>query len=325
MKVKREIAPGIYRLEELAVKKAAKPATKICRGCMGAEEWPEEMPKPELIQIPMPIIRRADNHGSHYNCSILEWHGKTLMASRLGWHGSEIWLCELENWQPVGLRQLNITHPNIMQGVEDPRLFIFQGQVHVAASGYDKTTKAGTSQIISSLDKNLQVEKTWIPRYHRRKEWEKNWATWGGDFIHSVYEINQGGEHVVLKHVEEQAIDVARTKHNYSVSTMRGGASPVQVGGEMYHWYHTVSVNRGVTTYGLSLYTFAATHPFQILRKVAGVMYTSDNPVYGWIKNVIFPCGAILKDGHWYISCGHQDRECLILKYKHADIERILK
>ncbi len=299
----------------------------LCAGCYRRQ--PEELKPERTIKLDMPSDpTREDGHGSHYNCSIIEWQGKTLLASRFGWNGSSVWLCELgPDYQPIAgtLRDLGITHAQAKRGVEDPRLFMFGGRLHIAVSGYDARQNGGTSLILARFDDCLNIEAVWIPQYEKRRNWEKNWAFFeSAGALHSVYEIDQAGSHVVLRHDGDRATEAARTKHDYrwAGTAMRGGAPPVRVGGEMYHWFHSFTINRrGLVIYGLGLYTFAATSPFQIVRRLPGVVLLADAQIPAWSKSVLFPCGAILRDGQWVISYGQNDRECKLAFFDAREVE----
>ena len=65
--------------------------------------------------------------------------------------------------------------------------------------------------------------------------------------------------------------------------------------------------------------------PCQLLRRVSSVILVADDDVKGSNKSVLFPCGAVLKDGKWLISYGQQDRECRIAVFDAKAIEAVLK
>ena len=41
-------------------------------------------------------------------------------------------------------------------------------------------------------------------------------------------------------------------------------------------------------------------------------------------KLIVFPCGAMLRDGQWIISYGYHDYECRLALFAADDIERRL-
>lgn len=298
---------------------------KVSPPAVAAVTTPTRLIPERTIKIDMPHVERADGHGDHYNCSIIRWRGKTLMASRLGWVGSSIWLCELgDDWQvvPGTLRDLGIQHPNAFRGVEDPRLFEFNGGLCLTFSGYDQDMQH-TSLFWAVLTDDLRVESTHAPKYGKRRAWEKNWSAFEHNGkLHFVYSVSP---HVVLRVDGDQATEVARTTHDFAIPghQLRGGAASVRIGGEWYSWFHTFGVTNGVTTWGLGLYTFAATPPFQLTRKVQEIILTAD-PVEQ-PKNILYPCGAILRDGTWAISYGSQDRECWAAEFDARKVERALQ
>ena len=294
---------------------------KCCADCdqRQAKGEPDPIQPKLVVKIGLP---------EHYNCSIIEWRGETLLASRLGFTGSQVWLHGLDaNYQPTWSKALNVRVPGGMIGAEDPRLFVHDGQLHVAVTGYmAKTGPQITSQLLVRLNDRLEVEKTWVPQYAKRHTWEKNWQPFSYDgAIHFVYTIDP---HVILRCEGENAIEVARTNHGFKLpkTTLRGGASPVRIGGEFYSFFHSFkTTKKGKAVYGIGLYTFAASAPFQLLRKIPRLIFTTDEAIDGWNKMVVFPCGAMFRDGKWIVSYGHQDRECRIVEFDAAEIEARLK
>lgn len=302
--------------------------TKIAVGdiqcCVGCDDkrLPGEL---EPIQ-PDEIIKI--NLKDHYNCSVLEFGGRTLLASRLGFTGAKTALHELgSDYQPIWSKELDVRMPGGMIGAEDPRLFVHQDKLHVAITGYMAATgPCITSQLVARLNDRFAVEEVWEPKYAKRNTWEKNWMPFSHDGeIHFIYSV---APHVVLRASGKNAVEVARTSHDFAWPkvTMRGGAGPVRMGGEYYAWFHSFQTDkRGCAVYGMGLYTFAATPPFQLVRKINRVLFRTDERIDGWNKLVVFPCGALLRDGKWIISYGHQDRECRIAIFDTAEIERRLK
>lgn len=306
------------------------PGYQRCDGCF--RRAPDPITPKLSTQVRLPACEREDGHGSHYNPSIIEWQGKTLFASRLGWAGSSVWLCELDaDYQPIDgtLRELPISHWRAQQGVEDPRFFVWRGRLHLSVTGYDATTKGSTSIFIVQLSEALQVSNVWIPTYDKRRSWEKNWQffEYAGD-LHCVYEIAHDHHHVILKFDGDKGTEVARTKHSFhwTGAAMRGGASPLRIGGEFYSFFHSfVHDRRGLSVYGMGLYTFSAAPPFQVVRTIPGALLVPDSEVKGWNKSVVYPCGAMLRGDRFVISYGVHDRECRVVEFDRAEVEARLQ
>lgn len=267
----------------------------------------------------------AINLPEHFNCSLAEWQGRSYLASRSGWIG-RVAISELDaNHQPVATWRLNTEHPLTRHGSEDPRLFVHRGRMHVSFSGYHRG--AGTSQMYARLHDSLRhVEQIHIPAYEKAQAWEKNWQffEYGGE-LHSVYTV--APQHVILRHDGDQAIEIARTnaRLRWPGIHLRGGAPPVRVADEYYHWFHTVRVGKNVYEYGIGLYTFEARPPFSPARFVPTVMLVSAGTVPGQVKSVTFPCGAMLRGGKWLVSYGRHDCECRVAIWDARDIERKLR
>jgi predicted GH43/DUF377 family glycosyl hydrolase len=181
--------------------------------------------------------------------------------------------------------------------------------------------------MVCRLGDQFQVEAVWLPNYADRAPLEKNWQFFEhGRRLYSIYSVDP---HVVLRHEGRHAERVAATGHGYRWpgQHLRGGAPPVRVGDEYYHWFHSMRREDGDHFhYELGVYTFAARPPFRLRRGTPAALL-SVNPeenIPGWNKSVIFPCGAMFRDGQWIISYGQDDRECRIAEFAAADVEKSL-
>lgn len=302
---------------------------KCCGTC---EDHTGRKAKPSIaplrtISIGLPTGR---DHG-HYNCSLIRWQGKLLLASRKGWSNSTIHLSGLtEDYLVEWTRKLDITVPTApMRGVEDPRLFVLRGELWLSFHGYPLAHAPRTSIVLAKLTKDLSVGQVIVPDYPERAAWEKNHVFFEHDAaMHCVYQTSPG--HHVLR-FDDSYLAVSDSQYNTTgfvipSVTLRGGASPVLHKGEWYHWIHTVQNPNGGHTYGLGLYTFAATPPFAVRRRVPFVMMTADGHLPKQPKkSVLFPCGAIVEDGRWRISMGLHDIASQVVEFGEADVERILR
>lgn len=265
----------------------------------------------------------------HLNGSIIKFEGRTLLASRFGISGARIGLTSLDaQFQPItDPIILNLNHFRATAGQEDPRLFIFEHKLHVGFCGVEvdgRSTLIRTHQLVTELDTGLKVRSLWEPQYEARQfPMEKNWVYFesahvGG--LHSVYSIEP---HVVLRHDGTRATKVAETRAGlrWNHGLLRGGASPVLVGNEWYHWFHGTIANNGKPIYTLGLYTFDARPPFTVRRFSSVPLAHAPVEPNRQGKRVIFPCGAILRGDKWFVSCGVADEETRVLEFSATDVE----
>ncbi len=269
------------------------------------------------------------------NCSAVEYRGKVLMAYRHGWHRASVYMAELdaETMQPIWQTPLAMPeHSQHRLAQEDPRLFVFGGQLHVAYSGVsrDGFGSMKVSVMVARLNDRYLADKVYAPHFGHRRHWEKNWGFFerAGD-LHAVYDI---APHRILK------IDLNKQYASQSAETpfdvpaelgvLRGGASPVFVPskGEWYSWCHSSWWRNKRKWYALSLYTFEDSEPFTVKRHVGLPILlpdTKDMPG-STVPHCVYPCGAYLRDGVWTITYGYYDHECWAVRYDAREIEGLL-
>jgi predicted GH43/DUF377 family glycosyl hydrolase len=274
----------------------------------------------KLIRIGLP---------GHFNCSLVEHRGRLLLASRQGSFGARLWLSELDpDYQPRWTRPLALAHARAPSGVEDPRLFLYRGRLHCAFTGLeDDGPTRHIHQLVCRLGEDYRPARVWFPRYQGRKGWEKNWQFFeyqGG--LYSIYSIRP---HVILRHRGQRAELAAQTTAllPWTDCHLRGGAPPVRVGDEYYHFFHSMKETGGQYEYALGLYTFTARPPFAIRRVAAAPLLSAgeyDRPAAS-NKLVVFPCGALLRAGCWVISYGYHDQECRVAVFAADQIEQRLQ
>ncbi len=111
----------------------------------------------------------------------------------------------------------------------------------------------------------------------------------------------------------------------------RGGTPPLPFEGNLLRFFHSGLDNEFAAPhrrYFLGAYLMRPTPPFEVLA-------VSDRPlVYGseidnvrvkdrpphWKGNVVFPSGAIARDGYFFVSAGTNDSSCEILKILPDDL-----
>ncbi|MFO0806028.1 MAG: hypothetical protein U0791_23225 [Gemmataceae bacterium] len=267
------------------------------------------------------------NLPDHFNASIIDHGGRSLLASRVF---ESVCLSELDaDFQPIWTRLLPLYHSRSANGAEDPRLFVAGEKLHVAFSGV--SVDAGGQVIVSvlhaRLNDDLYVERVWEPMYERRQKWEKNWAAFEVDgVLYSVYDA--GPQYTVLRHDGDQAVPFAehQWRPQWSGGLLRGGAAPVRVGDEWWHFAHGVRKTPQAidTDYTLGLYTFDAAPPFAPRRIVPTPLLFDHGPRPRTENPAIYPCGAIRRGDRWFVSYGLHNSHVEIVEYSHDDLERLL-
>jgi predicted GH43/DUF377 family glycosyl hydrolase len=279
------------------------------------------------VPVPEKVIRVG--LPGHFNCSLAEHRGRLLLASRHGWLGARLYLSELTpDYQPHWTRPLCPAHPQAESGLEDPRLFLFRGQLHCAFTGLEGEERPGLiHQLVCRLDEQYGVEEVWLPAYEGRAIREKNWGFFEHDGeLYSVYSVHP---HRILRHRGRQAKVVAQTATRlpWSDYHLRGGAPPLRVGREFYHFFHAMRQSNGQKDYAVGIYTFAARPPFEVCRVASTPVLLPDehDRPAGLGASVVFPCGALWREGRWVISYGYHDRECRIAVLAADEVERLLR
>lgn len=297
------------------------------RACATCSRWRGDPAWPILMdQRHLPAGGLSDSR--RFNSSIIEHGDGYALAYRAGWSGSEIHVVRLDaEFRPVGeavhlpLR----TRAESRSGAEDPRLFRYRGQLHVAFIGVVTTDgQTHTNMMYARLDDSFRVERVFAPVYCGRNWWEKNWSFFEHDGeLFAVYSISP---HKILR------IDGERATLAHNVPSLarwegaepRGGASPVRVGDEFWHFFH----DRSAGVYRIGLYTFDAAPPFAPRRFVAEPILAADQATKpaGWHVAVEYPCGAVPQpDGTWVVSTGVHDQWTALHRFDDADLQRRLR
>jgi predicted GH43/DUF377 family glycosyl hydrolase len=317
-------------------KKAAL-ATETCP--LGKWDRPAAPPAPGALAaaVPSRFVARFDETnlfpgqpGKRFNPSLTPWKGGYLLAYRHGWRGCQVYVAELgRDLAPLGPpRQLALDHAEANYGREDPRFFWHNGRLHLAYVGVVGGRRIRhTNVLYARLTEDLRVERVFFPKVPRRNLWEKNHSYFShGGRLYAVYSI---APHRILEVDGEQATwaHETPTPGPWHLGTeMRGGASPVLVGGEWWHFFHSRIETRGFRTYCTGLYAFEAKPPFRMTRIIPDPIQWADNgtrPKDQYCA-AVFVCGAVRDGADWILSCGIHDRWSEFYKFSHADLEAAL-
>lgn len=180
--------------------------------------------------------------------------------------------------------------------------------------------------LLTRLRDDLSPEEVWCPEYRQRAGWEKNWTLF--EYCGELFCVYSIQPHIILHLHGHDAYPFCATdvKLPWSGGLLRGGASPVLVGDEFYHFFHGRIPRDGVETYNTGLITFEAKPPFRPRRITPRPLLWPDPTLRqseDW-ANINFVCGAIMEGGIWKLSIGVQDRSIEIVEFDAADVERSL-
>lgn len=268
--------------------------------------------------------------GLRFNPSIIEWAGGYAFCARNGWKGSEIYAGFMDrNFMPVGDPvKLELDHPEANYGKEDGRLFIHNGKLHIAFAGVvgGKHIRH-TSVLIARMGAKFKVEHVECPHMEWRQTWEKNISPFSHNrAIHGVYSIRP---HQIVRWVDGKGELVADEPFDipWTGGVWRGGAAPVLVGNEWWHFAHDRITVNNVITYRTLLYAFSTNPPFKPTRYVHEPLLVADASTKP--KDQYCACvfvGGCIRDGDdWVLAHGVQDRWSELHRFNHAELESRLQ
>lgn len=298
---------------------------KSCKGCSDKRGWPIGFDSYNLW---------PGQPGLRFNPSIMEWPGGYALAYRTGWKGSDIYVGRLDaKFRPYGDPvKLELHHSESAYGREDPRLFVHRNKLHVAFTGVvgSYTRRAvirHTSVLYARLGANFQVEALFHPHYKKREMWEKNHSYFEHeDRLYCVYWI---APHRVLE-VSGNTVDGEYQmpfSPGWTGESPHGGASPVRVGDELWHFCHNLITQGKHKIYQTLLYTFEAKPPFRPLRKITEPLQVANPKTKpkDQYASVVW-LGGIVRDGDWWVAaCGIHDRFSELHRFLHSELEKLLR
>ncbi len=236
-------------------------------------------------------------------------------------------------------KRLNWPVDEPRQHFEDPRGFYHPG-INQTIIGvctflwYPMGTWTGPIQALGMFDEEWMCKKMDYPRvkpFHlgrmekiqNHKHYEKNWI-W---FLHEgrlilLYKANPWTVFIYgNKWGEREDFELEGVQWPYG--EIRGGTTPVRVGDYYFTFHHSSLPWRGrYRRYYAGCIAFDAKPPF------TPRMITSEPLLQGsqndfWQQRkplVIFPCGAIHKDGKWLVTCGVNDLKSAWVELSHESL-----
>lgn len=266
-----------------------------------------------------------------FNASLIESGSGYLLCFRNSWIDSRVFAARLDsNLQPTGeYRRIEFPRGAISKGHEDPRWFRMGGRLGISVVLFSGRSTHVCYGFVNEA--SLELEEFYWPQNPDFRLREKNW----GHFEHNgeLYAVYSIAPHKIL-HIPQVPFGedpMARFIYQtpfvgkWSGGHLRGGASPVLHNGEFWHFFHgSVKQGNGRRLYTCGLYTFSPEPPFQILRCTPIPIDVADPSAEPKAEksDVIFPCGAVFRDGKWIISHGINDRWIELRSYSKDDLER---
>lgn len=295
-----------------------------------------------------------------FNCALYrDWRGEWLIARvaeedpRCRWGKNSLWAFHLdEKHNPIKGVKIGMRGYDRFQHWEDPRCTIMpDGLPLVSYTTFvmeSETCWYGAHQQASALNEDFQPSAVYDPIYGKnggsvlanglekdgRPRNEKNWLWFYHDGrAHCVY-MTQPHEVVRFWDGLSEPERVYKTDgvsdRWWRFGHPRGGTPPVRIGDEYWSFFHSStrwaeSPTPGRNRYHMGAYAFEAKPPFKITRFSRYPILTG-SPKDPWSPNqplVIFPCGALLKDGTWLVSMGVNDMASAWIEIPHSDLEKL--
>lgn len=293
----------------------------------------------------------------YFNPTVMKIGGKRHLVVRKYWMNYHDWdkyrsvlaVHEIKSDMSLGPQRI-IRYPlrGPSESAEDPRASIFGGRNAIASCAWLVPPKKDPNKIIIHqslfvLEDDLNVSEILDIPYggntrsleHGVKA-EKNWLWFDHDDRH--YFVYQAEPHIVCE-VDKvkgqwEVVDEMRT-HNPSWWTLgqpRGGTPPVRVGDHYLTFYHSSMPWKKIPKYGVRMvyfvgaYLFEAKPPFQIVAATRQKLLTGtwNEPIQEGVPAVVYPNGAMLENGEWFITLGVNDCGCGWVKVPHSEIEKRL-
>jgi hypothetical protein len=161
---------------------------------------------------------------------------------------------------------------------------------------------------------------------------EKNWLWFmhGGE-LHMIYET--APVHEIVRFTGNLGVVRAyKTKEHEGIfgkwGQPRGGTPPVLVNGEYWSFFHSsIPWKNEKRRYFMGAYAFEANPPFRVTRMTVKPLLagSQNDPWEEGQPLVVFPCGAIHRNGLWFVSMGINDMASAWIEIPHDDLRRLTK
>jgi len=281
-----------------------------------------------IARVPIKHIHRLGPPGLFNGC-LLRYGDKSLFTCRTKGFPSKTYIYRPDvDMLFADPKEFAVPMGDQFSSAEDVRLLRYEG---TTLASFTMAGQTGTGWIcrmaLAEVSDERELSWSHIIDSPTAAPVEKNWVFFASGTRlfcvyypapHIVYEVHVKTGQVTLG----QSWEATNWQSADFMENARGGASPICVGDEFYHFYHTQHRHGRGVSYQVGLYTFEARPPWNIARIVKG-------PLLSMIPSkrdldVVFPCGAELHNDTWTLSCGVQDHETMAISLGFDDLERLL-
>lgn len=276
----------------------------------------------------------------YFNPSVAEWNGRTWLATRraihdpppLGTNSLVVWNLDgtlVKNRFPL---RFHLTFHQ--EHYEDPRLSILSNELYVSCTNF-KISNYKAHQILARIS---NVTREFCPVMHPlygrngasmdgNRGNEKNWAWFETEQgWHFVYE--PWPHHVVRTNFGEAAASYVQEDHHscpWGWGKMRGGSPPVLVDGQYWSFFHSsvegLPKPQPRRRYYMGAYCFESKPPFRIHSMTIDPLLVGSEKDGGTLP-VVFPGGAVYRDGEWFVVLGVNDVRSAWLYLPHDELKQ---
>lgn len=282
----------------------------------------------------------------YFNCGLVERPDGTWLVTRrskahpkiqLGMNDIMCFL--LEDKMPVKGIKANIHAPFPgLEHFEDPRAVYHNGTTYLCCCNFiiKNNGWTGAHQIVAAMNDEWNCLKRYDPNYGKNGDSlgsntgiEKNWLWFFyNNDPHLVYLTNP---HTIVRCNREfvpQTEFVTQSDLPWQHGEPRGGTPPVLVNGEYWSFFHSSTnwrTQAPTRQYHMGAYAFESRPPFRITR-MTNHPILSGSAYNRWVQTkplVVFPNGALLKDGVWFVTGGSNDIESFWIDIPHKELKTL--
>ena len=229
---------------------------------------------------------------------------------------------EVESWWYLPI--------DVPGSVEDPKFFMREAVAHLSfvQSNYPTGMKAIVKFGVFAVTRAEQIVQPKIGQ-NDFSACEKNWLFWEQlGTLFCLYRCSP--THKIFQIEADRGIPLTETPApRWPYGEIRGGTPPVQYEGKLLRFFHSRlknELNPPHFRYYVGAYLMEPSPPFAVVRvSRKPILYGSEiddlkveqrKACVHWKANVVFPGGAVARDGYWLLSVGVNDSACVIAKVK---------